>query len=301
MKTFIHGILVTFALATALPAQAELKILATTADWGALAAEIGGDRVDVYTATGALQDVHRVEAKPSLVARARSAALLIANGAELEVGWLPVLVRESGNKRIQPGSPGYFETTDYVGLIEKPTSLDRSMGDIHPRGNPHIQLNPRNILPVAKALTAKLAALDAANAAFYQQRGADFAKRWNEAIARWESRAAPLKGVPVVVMHRDQAYLCNWLGLKEVAAIEPKPGVPPSAGYLGQLVTQLSGSPARMILRNAYNDPKAADWLAKRTDTPVVLLPFSVGGTDGAKDLFGLFDDTLNRLLAASQ
>ena len=299
MKTCIRGILVTFSLAAALPAHAELKILATTADWGALATEIGGDRVDVYTATGALQDVHRVEAKPSLVARARSAALLIANGAELEVGWLPVLVRESGNKRIQPGSPGYFETTAYVGLIEKPTSLDRSRGDIHPQGNPHIQLNPRNILPVAKALTAKMAALDGANAAFYQQRGADFAKRWTEAIARWESRAAPLKGVPVVVMHRDQAYLCNWLGLKEVAAIEPKPGVPPSAGYLGQLVTQLSGSPARMILRNAYNDPKAADWLAKRTGTPVVLLPFSVGGTDGAKDLFGLFDDTIKRLLAA--
>ena len=143
-----------------------------------------------------------------------------------------------------------------------------------------------------------MATLDAANAAFYQQRGADFAKRWTEAIARWESRAAPLKGVPVVVMHRDQAYLCNWLGIKEVAAIEPKPGVPPSAGYLSQLVTQLSATPTRMILRNAYNDPKAADWLAKRTDTPVVLLPFSVGGTDGAKDLFGLFDDTLNRLLA---
>lgn len=298
MKKLVRGILATLALAAAFPAYAELKILATTADWGALATEIGGDRVNVYTATGALQDVHRVEAKPSLVARARTAALLIANGAELEAGWLPVLIRESGNKRIQPGANGYFEAASQVALLEKPAKLDRAMGDIHPQGNPHLQLNPRNILPVAKALTARLAALDAANAAFYQQRGTDFAKRWTEAIARWESRAEPLKGVPVVVMHRDQAYLCNWLGLKEVAPIEPKPGVPPSAGYLGQLVTQLSASPARMILRNAYNDPKAADWLAKRTDTPVVLLPYSVGGTDGAKDLFGLFDDTLNRLLA---
>ncbi len=298
MKKIIQGILAALVLSVAAPAQAEVKILATTADWGALATELGGDRVNVYTATGALQDVHRVEAKPSLVARARTAALLVANGAELEVGWLPVLVRESGNKRTQPGSPGYFEATAQVNLIEKPTSLDRSMGDIHPQGNPHIQLNPRNIAAVAKALTARLAAVDAANAAYYQQRGADFNKRWAEAIARWETKAAPLKGVPVVVMHRDQAYLCNWLGLKEVAAIEPKPGVPPSAGYLGQLVTQLGANPARMILRNAYNDPKAADWLSKRTSTPVVLLPFSVGGTDGAKDLFGLFDDTLDRLLA---
>jgi zinc/manganese transport system substrate-binding protein len=298
MKTIFRVILATLALVAAVPAQAELKVLATTADWGELAVELGGDRVDVYTATGALQDVHRVEAKPSLVARARTAAILVANGAELEVGWLPVLIRESGNKRIQPGAPGYFEAASQVTLLEKPAKFDRAMGDIHPQGNPHLQLNPRNILPVAKALTARLATLDAANAAFYQQRGADFEERWKEAIARWESRAAPLKGVPVVVMHRDQAYLCNWLGLKEVAAIEPKPGVPPSAGYLGQLVSQLSASPARMIMRNAYNDPKAAEWLAKRTGTPVVLLPFSVGGTDGAKDLFALFDDTLDRLLA---
>ncbi len=298
MKTFIRGWLAALALCAALPAQAELKILATTADWGALASELGGDRVNVYTATGALQDVHRVEAKPSLVARARTADLLVANGAELESGWLPILVRESGNRRIQPGGTGYFEAAAQVALLEKPAKLDRAMGDIHPQGNPHLHLNPRNIGPVAKALTARLVALDAANAAVYQQRGADFAARWAQAIARWEAKAAPLKGVPVVVMHRDQAYLCNWLGLKEVAAIEPKPGVPPSAGYLGQLVTQLGASPARMILRNAYNDSKAADWLSKRTNTPVVLLPYSVGGTDGARDLISLFDDTLDRLLA---
>jgi zinc/manganese transport system substrate-binding protein len=174
------------------------------------------------------------------------------------------------------------------------------MGDIHPQGNPHIQLNPRNVALVAKALTARLAAIDSANATYYQQRGAEFDQRWTAAIARWESKAALLKGTPVVVMHRDQAYLCKWLGLKEVAAIEPKPGVPPSAGYLGQLVKQLTAAPARMILRNAYNDPKAADWLSKRVAAPVVMLPFSVGGTPEAKGLFGLFDDTLNRLLAAT-
>jgi zinc/manganese transport system substrate-binding protein len=298
MSKLVRGIIALLILGAAVPAQAAIKVLATTADWGALAKEVGGDRVDVYTATSALQDVHRVEAKPSLVARARTADLLVANGAELEVGWLPVLVRESGNRRIQPGGPGYFETTAQVSLIEKPARFDRAMGDIHPQGNPHIQLNPRNVALVAKALAARLAAIDSANAAYYEKRGADFTARWTEAIARWESKAAPLKGLPVVVMHRDQAYLCNWLGLKEGAAIEPKPGVPPSAGHLSRLVSQLSGSPVRMILRNAYNDPKAADWLSKRVNAPVVLLPFSVGGTPEAKDLFGLFDDTLNRLLA---
>jgi zinc/manganese transport system substrate-binding protein len=283
------------------PAHAALKVLATTADWGALATELGGDKVDVYTATNALQDVHQVTAKPSLVARARTADLVVANGAELETGWLPVLLQESGNPKIQPGDPGYFEATAAVRLIEVPTTVDRSMGDIHSQGNPHIQLDPRNIAAVAKALTARLASIDAANAPYYRARGADFQARWTAAMARWDAQGTSLKGTQVVVIHKDQAYLCRWLGLQQVAAIEPKPGVPPSAGYLSELVTRLSASPPRVILRNAYNDPKAADWLSQRIKAPVVTLPFSVGGTPDAKGLFGLFDDTMNRLLPATK
>jgi zinc/manganese transport system substrate-binding protein len=175
------------------------------------------------------------------------------------------------------------------------------MGDIHPLGNPHIQLDPHNVAAVAKALTTKLAALDAANAQYYQARGADFQARWQQSITRWEAQAAPLKGASVVVIHMDQRYLCRWLGLNQVAAIEPKPGVPPSAGYLADLVTKLATMKPKMILRNAYNEPKAAEWLSQKIGTPVVLLPFSVGGTPEAKDLFGLFDDTINRLLAADK
>ena len=288
-------------LAIAQPAQAALKVLATTADWGALTTELGGDKVNVYTATTALQDVHQVDAKPSLVARARTADLVVANGAELEIGWLPVLLQESGNAKIQPGAPGYFEATSAVRLVDIPTSVDRSMGDIHALGNPHIQLDPRNIAAVAKALTVRLTAIDTANAGYYQARGADFLARWQQAMARWDARATPLKGQPVVVIHRDQSYLCRWLGLNQLAAIEPKPGVPPSAGHLAELVTTLSANPPRMILHNAYNDPKAATWLSQRIKSPVVTLPFSVGGTPDAKDLFGLFDDTLNRLLAGGK
>jgi len=289
----------TLALAT--PAHAALKVLATTADWAALTTELGGDKVNVYTATNALQDVHQVDAKPSLVARVRSADLVVANGAELEIGWLPVLLQESGNAKIKPGTPGYFEATSAVRLMDIPTSVDRSMGDIHPLGNPHIQLDPRNVAAVAKALTTRLAVIDAANAQYYQARGADFQARWQQAMARWDAAAAPLKGAPVVVIHRDQAYLCRWLGLVQLAAIEPKPGVPPSAGYLAELVTKLSANKPKMILHNAYNDPKAAEWLSNKIGAPVVTLPFSVGGTPGAKDLFGLFDDTLQRLLAAGR
>ncbi|TLY75205.1 MAG: zinc ABC transporter substrate-binding protein [Gammaproteobacteria bacterium] len=283
----------------ALPAQAALKVLATTPDWAALVTELGGDKVNVYTATSAFQDVHRVDAKPSLVARARTADLVVATGADLEIGWMPVLLQDSGNVKIQPGSPGYFEAAPLVQLLEVPSAVDRSMGDIHPLGNPHVTLNPRNIAVIAKALAARLVLIDSANAAYYAARGGDFNKRWQQASEGWEARAAPLKGVGVVVIHRDQVYLCNWLGMKELASIEPKPGVPPSAGYLAELVTKLAATPPKMILRNAYNDPRAAEWLAERIHAPVVLLPYSVGGTPEAKDLFGLFDDTINRLLAA--
>ena len=298
MVRFFRVAMTLLILAAALPAHAALKVLATTSDWGALVKEIGGEQVNVYVATSALQDVHRVDAKPSLVARARSADLLIANGAELEIGWLPVLIQESGNSRIRPGSPGYIEATSVVTLVEKPERFDRSLGDIHPQGNPHVQLDPHNVALVAKALTERLTQLDGQHAEYFQQRAKDFDTRWQAAIQRWESQAASLKGTPVVVMHRDQTYLCRWLGLQQLAAIEPKPGMPPTAGYLGQLVTKLKGTPPRVIMLNAYNDPKAAQWLSARIQSPTVVLPFSVGGSPEAKDLFGLFDDTLNKLQA---
>jgi zinc/manganese transport system substrate-binding protein len=299
MKTAIRLLAMLLVVGVSLPASAALKVLATTPDWGALTTELGGDKVNVYVATTALQDVHRVEAKPSLVARARSADLVVATGAELEIGWLPVLIQESGNSHIQPGAPGYFEAASALRLLEVPSKVDRSMGDIHPLGNPHVQLDPHNIQAVAHALTARLSQLDPSQAAFYAARAKDFDARWDAAIKGWEAKAAPLRGVPVVIMHRDQAYLCHWLGLTEMASIEPKPGVPPTAAYLGTLVGKLTTTPARLIMLNAYNDPKAATWLSERVHAPAVILPFSVGGSDAAKDLFGLFDDTINKLLAA--
>lgn len=286
-------------VAAATPAQAALRVLATTPEWAALTRELGGDKVDVYAATSAFQDVHRVDAKPSLVARARNADMVVAAGADLEVGWLPILLRESGNARIQPGNPGYFEADASLRLLEIPTAVDRSMGDVHPQGNPHAHLDARNVAIVAAALTARLKAVDGADAPYYEARGSDFQARWKAALARWEAQAAPLKGMPVVVIHRDQVYLCRWLGLIEVAAIEPKPGVPPSSSYLAELVTRLTATPPKLILRNAYNDSKAADWLSERIHVPVVLLPYSVGGTPAAHDLFTLFDDTIARLLGA--
>jgi zinc/manganese transport system substrate-binding protein len=254
--------------------------------------------VSVYVATTALQDVHRIEARPSLIARARSADLVVCTGAELEVGWLPLVVSQSGNARIRPGQPGYVEAADFVALIEKPERLDRSLGDIHAAGNPHLHLDPRNIAEVAAGLGERMSMLDPSNGKFFQDQTQSFLSRWRETTAKWEKQAAPLKGIPVVVHHRDFTYLLAWLGMREVGSLEPKPGLPPSTASLSELVNKLSQTPARAVLRAAYNDPRASEWLAQRAAIPAVVLPYTVGGSDKAKDLITLYEDTLERLLA---
>lgn len=294
MKYFIFAC---FLAATVASAQADLKIFATVPEWGALAREIGGDKVRVYTATNAFQDPHRIEAKPSLLAQARQAQLLIAAGADLEVGWLPLVQRDSGNPAIQTGRPGYFEAAAVVNRLDVPTSIDRAHGDVHPAGNPHIHLDPRNVLKVGEALAKRMAELDAANAPAYQAGFTAFAGKWQAAMGRWEKAAAPLKGVPVFVHHQSFVYLTRWLGMNEVAALEPKPGIEPTSSHLNALLARQQAAPARLILRTAYQQDGPSQWLAGKTGLPAVLLPYTVGGTPEAGDLVGLFDDTLNRLL----
>lgn len=280
------------------PAQAALKVLACEPEWAALTAELAGSLAEVSSATTALQDPHQIQAKPSLLARARNAELLVCTGAELEAGWLPVLLQQSGNPKIQPGQPGHFAAADSVRKLDVPARADRSQGDVHAAGNPHIQTDPRHIAAVAQALTLRLQQLDPAHAAEYGKRGADFGQRWTEALARWVKLAAPLKGQAVVSQHKAFVYLYDWLGLQEVAVLEPKPGVEPTAPHLQSVLATLKTRPARAVLHAAYQDARPSDWLAKNAGLAVVKLPFTVGGTDGAKDLFGLFDDTLARLLA---
>ncbi len=281
------------------PAHAALRVLACEPEWGALVHELAGDKVTVYTATNALQDPHQIQARPSLIASARNADLVVCTGAELEIGWLPVLLRQSGNARIQPGTKGYFEAAEYVTKLEVPTRVDRSEGDVHPAGNPHIQTDPRNIARVAAALGPRLAELDAANAATYQARLADFNARWSAAIARWDKQAEPLRGTRVVVQHKAFSYLLAWLGVIEVTTLEPKPGVEPSSGYLSEVLARVQREPVKMVLRAAYNDGRSSEWLAQRAKIAVVVLPSTVGGNDKAKDLFSLFDDTVARLAGA--
>jgi len=282
----------------AAPSIAALNIFACEQEWAALAQELAGDKASVYSATTALQDVHKVEARPSLIARVRSADLLICSGSELEVGWLPLLLTQSGNAKIQPGSEGYFEASQFVPKLEIPKVVDRALGDVHPSGNPHVHLDPRNIARVAEALTERFVQLDPANADIYKARGNSFRERWRAALSRWEQQAAPLKGVPVVVYHKDMSYFINWSGMREAGSLEPKPGLPPTPTHLAELVERMKREPAKVVVYSAYNSPRAAEFLSERTKIPSVMLPFTVGGTDRAKDLFGLFDDTIGRLLA---
>jgi len=282
-------------------ALAALNIFASTPEWGALAKELGGEKANVYVASTALQDPHRIEARPSLIARARSADLMVCTGAQLEIGWLPLVQQQSGNTKIQPGQPGYFEAASAVSLIEKPANVDRSQGDVHPDGNPHIHLDPRNVALVAAALGERMASLDAADAALFRSRTKAFLDRWKEAEARWQKEGAPLKGVGVVVYHKNLSYLLNWLGMQEVGALEPKPGLPPSTAHLNGLLEQLKRTPAKAVVRAAYNEPRAAEWLADRTKILSITVPYTVGRTDAAKDLFGLYDDTLARLLTLTK
>jgi zinc/manganese transport system substrate-binding protein len=301
MKTVLRTMLGALALAVATPVLAALNVFATLPEWGALVEELGGDKVKVYVATNALQDAHHVEAKPSLIARARTADLVVATGAELEIGWLPLVTQQAGNPAIQPGKPGYFEAASCVSLLEKPTRLDRAEGDVHPGGNPHIQTDPRNIARVAGPLSERLAQLDPADAAYYRERYAAFAARWNAAIAKWEKEATPLKGMSIVVQHKAFTYLEVWLGLKEIAALEPKPGVEPTTAHLAEVLELLQRQPAKMVLRAAYQNGRASEWIAERAKINAVVLPFTVGGDEQAKDLYGLFDDTIARLLKGAQ
>jgi len=299
MKTTVRFVVALSSVVIALPASAALNVFACEPEWGALAQELGGDKVSIYSATTALQDPHRIEARPSLIARIRSADLLICSGSELEIGWIPLLLTQSGNSKIQLGSPGYFEASQHVARLEIPKVIDRALGDMHPGGNPHVHTDPRNIARIAPALMERMSELDPANAESYRSRGRSFLERWQAAIARWEQQATPLKGVPVVVYHKDFSYFINWTGMREVGSLEPKPGIPPTPSHLAELIDQMKRAPAKVIVYSPYSNPQAAEFLSSRANIPAVMVPFTVGGTDKAKDLFGLFDDTIARLLGA--
>jgi zinc/manganese transport system substrate-binding protein len=295
-------IFVTLLLFSPLVSRADLNVFACEPEWAALASEIGGDKVNTNSATNPLQDPHYIQARPSLIAKIRRAELIVCSGAGLEAGWLPMLLRKGNNPDVMPGSPGFLEASAYVKRLDVMTNVDRSQGDVHPQGNPHIQTNPYNIMLVAKAMAERMKLLDADNAQIYQRGWESFNQRWLDAIENWEKRASPLRGKRVIAHHKSWIYLEDWLGLEEVATLEPVSGIPPTAGYLGSLLDRFaSDRDADFIIRAPFQSEKASNWLSERTGIPAIMLPLSVGGSDDANDLFSLFDIIIDKLLIVKE
>jgi zinc/manganese transport system substrate-binding protein len=299
LNKFYLNVGMAMAITMSWQASAALQIFACEPEWASLAQELGGDKVEAYSATTGLQDPHHIQARPSLISKIRDADMLACTGAELEVGWLPLLLQRAANANIQPGKPGHFIATEHVKLLGIPKQIDRSQGDVHAAGNPHIQTNPANISRVAKAMSETLQQLDSVNAAYYQQRFEDFDGRWDAALKKWKSMLRPLKKVDIVVHHNSWLYLQDWLDLNNVATLEDKPGIPPTSGHLAKIMELMKNKPAAMIIRAAYQSDKADQWLSEKTGIPVVALPFTVGGNDEAKDLFSLYDSSFELMLKA--
>lgn len=295
MRT-IQLFLIPYLLLVSPPASATLNVFACEPEWAALARTIGGDRVRVHSATHARQDPHHIEARPSLIARTRRADLLFCTGAELEIGWLPLLIRKAGNGKILPGATGHLMAADHVDLLDKPASVDRSRGDVHASGNPHVHLNPHNILKIAEVLTQRLQQLDEDNRALYADALAQFRDNWQRATARWQQQAEALKGQVFIVNHKSWVYLADWLDIDMRITLEPYPGVPPTAEHLSSLIDVARQKNARRIVYSSHSNPRAAHWLAERTDIPAVELPYTVGASEKADDLFGLFDEIIRLL-----
>ncbi|HJP50040.1 MAG TPA: zinc ABC transporter substrate-binding protein [Pseudomonadales bacterium] len=254
---------------------ASLKVFTCESEWAALTKTIGGDLVNVFSATSANQDPHFIEARPSLIARVRRADLLVCSGAGLEVGWLPLLLRKSANPRVQPGASGHFTATSHVSLLEKPTTLDRSQGDVHAAGNPHVHLDPDRMLIIGRALRDRMVQLLPESAAQLDSNFNNFEEKLTSMLERQSVEISKLAGTNIVVHHNSWVYLTDWLQLNQVATIEPKPGIPPTSNFLASLVRQLSAISVKHIIRAGYQNPRASKWLAGRIETPVRVLPYS--------------------------
>lgn len=294
--------IVCLLLIAVLPATAanKLNIITTTSDLTALAQEVGGDRVQVESMAKGYQDPHFVEAKPSFLLKLRHADLLISVGLELEIGWLPPLVTQSGNPKIQPGSGGYLDASQFSEVLEIPQGqVTRAMGDVHPLGNPHYWMDPDNGRRVAKGIATKLGTMQPADAQYFMQRFDDFSKRLADAEKRWEEQMKPLRGLKVVTYHRSFPNLAKHFGLNVIGYIEPRPGIPPTPGHTIEVIQTMKREGAKLILVEPYFDLKTPDSIARETGGKVLVLPPSVGGVPEATDYFKLFDYDIGLLVKA--
>ena len=292
------ALMVTFASPSF--AAGPLNVIATTEDLASLAAEVGGDKIKVDSLARGYQDPHFVEAKPSFVLKLNKADLLIVVGRELEIGWLPPLITQSRNAKIQPGGPGYLDASLSAHILEIPTGeITRAMGDVHPQGNPHYWLEPGNGRRIAQAIQSKLTVLSPGDAAYFASRYADFDKRLAAAETRWDAMMATYKGVKVVTYHRSWPNFAKRFGLEVIGYVEPKPGIPPSPSHTMDLIQEMKRQNVKVILVEPYFDLKTPNSVARETGALVVVLAPSVGAEKEITDYVKLFDYDLNKLAAA--
>ncbi|HJV91329.1 MAG TPA: metal ABC transporter substrate-binding protein [Holophagaceae bacterium] len=292
------------ALAVGLPARAgdKLNVVASTTDLAALATEVGGDKVNVNAIARGYQDPHFVEAKPSFLLNLRRADLLVVVGLELEVGWLPPLINQCGNPKVQPGGPGYFDASQFSEILEIPSGqVSRAMGDVHPLGNPHYWLDPKNGVRIAGGLAQRFSQLRPADAAYFQGRLADFQKRMAEAERRWDDRMKPYRGRKIITYHRSWPNFTKRFGLQVVDYIEPKPGIPPSPAHVVELIALMRRDNIKLILVEPYFDLKTPQSVARETGGQVAVLMPSVGGNAATGDYIKLFDYDVDLLVKTFQ
>ena len=287
-------------LAAALPAHAAVNVMATTEDLADLTREVGGDRVKVETIARGYQDPHFVEAKPSFILKLAKADLLVVVGRELEIGWLPPLIQQSRNAKVQVGAEGYLDASLTARILEIPTGqITRAMGDVHPLGNPHYWLDPDNGRRIAKAIADKLSRMAPADASYFASRYADFDKRLAEAEKRWDAMMAPYKGLKVVTYHRSWPNFVDRFGLDVIGYVEPRPGIPPSPGHTIDLIAEMKRQNVKILLVEPYFDLKTPNSIGRETGARVLVMPPSVGGDKAITDYITLFDHDLGLLVAA--
>jgi zinc/manganese transport system substrate-binding protein len=297
---FIGLIVALVALATDARAQGKLNVVATTEDLAAIAQEVGGDRITVDSLAKGYQDPHFVEAKPSFILKLQKADLLIVVGRELEVGWLPPLIQQSRNAKIQAGADGYLDASLHAKILEIPTGqITRAMGDVHPSGNPHYWLDPENGKIIGRDIATKLEQYRPNDKAYFEQRLSDFSNRLNDGLKRWQTAMAPFKGAKVVTYHRSYPNFADRFGLDVVGYVEPRPGIPPSPGHTLDLIQEMKRQNIKVILMEPYFDQKTPNSIASQTGAKVLVLPPSVGGEKSITDYIKLFDVDVNMLVGA--
>jgi len=296
----ILGIALLAGLSSVPPAGATINVVASTEDLSDLTRQVGGDRVKVETVARGYQDPHFVEAKPSFILKLARADLLVAVGRDLEIGWLPPLVQQSRNAKIQVGADGYLDASLTAKILDIPTGqITRAMGDVHPLGNPHYWLDPGNGRRIAKAIADKLARTSPADAAYFSSRYADFDRRLAEAEKRWDAMMAPYKGLKIVTYHRSWPNFAERFGLDVIGYVEPRPGIPPSPGHTLDLIAEMKRQNVKILLVEPYFDLKTPRSIGRETGARVLVMPPSVGGEKEITDYITLFDHDLDLLMGA--